>query len=166
MKEAEGSVGKPTPPLMNFRSSMVYTRNSDVEAELACLSRLSRNELAEFWRRAYGRPPPKGLSRRLLEQAAAYRIQQKAFGGLSSPRQRKLLPRANGRPTKAESRQNSTSKTLAPGSRLMREWHGKTIAVEVLDQGFSFEGQRYKSLSEIARIVTGARWSGPRFFGL
>ena len=146
---------------------MIHARNGNVEAELACLSRLSRNELAVIWRRAYGRPPPKGLSRRLLEQAAAYHIQQKAFGGLLPPLQRKLLPRrANSQPTKANGRQNGASKTLAPGSRLMREWHGKTIAVEVLDQGFAFEGQRYKSLSEIARIVTGARWSGPRFFGL
>ncbi len=58
------------------------------------------------------------------------------------------------------------SKTLPPGTRLVREWHGRPYTVEVLESGFLCDGQRYRSLSEVARAITGARWSGPRFFGL
>ena len=123
--------------------------------------------LVERWAAAYGRPPPKGMSRRLLEYAAAWHLQSQAFGGLGPAVRRKLQRHA--RPVECGAsrvRGAVPSKGPPPGSRLVREWHGRAYTVEVLDAGFLFNGQRYGSLSQVARVITGARWSGPRFFGL
>lgn len=140
---------------------------ADIERQLAAIPEMSREDLVARWAEAYGRPPPKGLSRRLLEYSAAYHIQAKAFGGLSASTQRKLhqIATAHER-TKALLSSPKPSVALPPGSRLVREWRGRTYTVDVLEQGFLCDGQRYESLSQIARAITGARWSGPRFFGL
>jgi hypothetical protein len=123
----------------------------------------SRAGLILVWTEAYGRPPPKGLSRRLLEYAAAYHIQAKEFGGLSPATKRKLYRLADA------AKEGRAAKALKPklgtGSRLFREWGGRTHAVEVMGSGFRYDGATYRSLSEIARKITGTRWSGPRFFG-
>lgn len=142
-------------------------KTEDVEQELAAIPKMSREDLVARWAEAYGRPPPKGLSRRLLEYSAAYHIQAKAFGGLSASTRRKLRQIAKAHEqTKSGQASAKPSIDLSPGSRLIREWHGRTFTVDVLDQGYLCDGQRYRSLSEIARAITGARWSGPRFFGL
>ncbi len=112
----------------------------------------------------YRRPPPKGLSRRLLEYAAAYQVQSRAYGGLRPSVRRKLGQRLGGGKEHAVVQENATA--LTPGTRLMREWHGRTYRVDVLDDGFLCDGKHYRSLSQIACAITGARWSGPRFFGL
>lgn len=139
-----------------------------VAENLTAIPDIPRAELTERWTTAYGRPPPKGLSRRLLEYAAAYHVQTRAYGA-SSPTLRGKLRRTialnNG--VAGESKSNAvTAKKPPPGTRLVREWHGKTHTVEVLEQGFLHDEQHYRSLSEVARAITGARWSGPRFFGL
>lgn len=148
---------------------MRHRRSPERVAEnLAAFPKRTRAELIELWTAAYRRPPPKGLSRRLLEYAGAYHLQAQAFGG-PSPAQRGKLRRLVGSNRRDKSTSNPetiASKTPPPGTRLVREWHGKTHTVEVLEQGFLFDGQRYRSLSEVARAITGARWSGPRFFGL
>ena len=139
-------------------------KSTEVDRQLAAIPEMSREELVARWAEAYGRPPPKGLSRRLLEYTTAYHIQAKAFGGLSASTRRKLHQIA-----KAHKRAKASPKfpvALPPGSRLVREWRGRTFTVDVLEQGFLCNSQRYRSLSEIARAITGARWSGPRFFGL
>jgi hypothetical protein len=102
-----------------------------------------------------------------LEYSAAYQIQVKAFGGLKPPVRRKL----RGRVVSKENSSASTtilrkSNVLSPGTRLIREWHGHTHTVEVVKGGFQYDGEKYKSLSKVAHTITGARWSGPRFFGL
>jgi len=134
---------------------------------LSAIPDLSRDELIERWVQAHGKPPPKGLSRRLLAYSAAYQVQVKAFGGLKPSTRRKLVRHAapGKRPAAAE-RTPRQSHRLSPGTRLVREWHGQTHTVEVLRHGFAYDGELYNSLSEIARFITGARWSGPRFFGL
>ena len=138
-----------------------------VEANLTAIPDLARAELVDVWTAAYGLPPPKGISRRLLEFAAADHIQAKALGGLKPAIRRKLLLLANtSRSGGASIEKTPKTKVLSPGSRLVREWHGKTYTVEVLDRGFQCDGKRYRSLSEAAGAITGARWSGPRFFGL
>ena len=147
-----------------MRSSL---RPEDVANELAAIPELSRAVLAERWTEAYGQPPPKGLSRPLLEYAAAWHLQSQAFGGLDPAVRRKLLwhtrPRKNGTsPVPGAVR----SKGPPKGSRLVREWHGRTYTVDVLETGFLFDSKHYASLSQVARAITGARWSGPRFFGL
>ena len=137
-----------------------------VEAQLALIGTLPRATLVERWTEAYGRPPPKGISRRLLEYAAAYHLQVKAYGGLKPAIKRELQRiAASPRGTAAPSTPPN-GKKLGPGSRLIREWHGRSYTVDVLDEGYLWDGQRYRSLSEIARKITGARWSGPKFFGL
>ncbi|MEQ8504353.1 MAG: DUF2924 domain-containing protein [Rhodospirillales bacterium] len=84
------------------------------------------------------------------------------FGGLSAAVKRRLKQATKHNPTKKQ----KAPKTLAPGARLVREWQGQAHHVEVLSDGFAYEGETYGSLSEVARTITGARWSGPRFFGL
>lgn len=139
-----------------------------VAEELGAVSDLRRAELIEQWAAAYGRPPPKGLSRRMLEYAAAYHVQTQAFGGLSPALRRKLrrLAASYHRDKSVSTPRTVVSKTLPPGTRLVREWHGRPYTVEILESGFLCDGHRYRSLSEVARAITGARWSGPRFFGL
>ncbi len=139
-----------------------------VAEELAAIPDLPRADLTELWTAAYGRPPPKGLSRRLLEYAAAYHVQTQAYGGPSPTLRRKLrrLAESHYRDKSASTPKTIVSKSLPPGTRLVREWHGKPYSVEVLNRGFLCDGHRYHSLSEVARAITGARWSGPMFFGL
>jgi len=132
---------------------------------LATIGRLSRDDLVRHWSSAHGRPPPKGISRRLLEFAAAYHLQSKAMGGLKPGTRRTLLRVAAARKEIEAPASPARGRHLAPGARLLREWHGRTYRVDVLDGGFEHEGRHYRSLSEVARAITGARWSGPRFFG-
>lgn len=135
--------------------------------ELAALPSLPRVALVEQWIETYGGPPPKGTSRRLLEYAAAYRAQTQALGGLGPTIRRKLLQQGIPDQSPASpAAKSKPSKTLPPGSRLVREWHGTIHTVDVLADGVLYNGRRYRSLSEVAREITGARWSGPRFFGL
>ena len=123
--------------------------------------------LRSAWAGMFGREPPKSLSRRLLELAAAYDMQAKVYGGLSPAIRRKLMrigvKKESGKPVSPSRRRPVPQ---SPGSRLIREWHGQLHTVEVTDHGFLYGGRHYRSLSEIARKITGARWSGPRFFGL
>ncbi len=107
------------------------------------------------------------MSRRLLELAAAYEAQARIHGGLKPVVRRKLLQAAQ--PAAGSSMEKSrrlAPGTLSPGSRLVREWHGRSHTVEVTEDGFLYEGHRYRSLSSVARRITGAHWSGRRFFGL
>ena len=143
------------------------TGTPPVQDKIAALPDLSRAALIEQWTTAYGRPPPKGLSRRLLEYAAAYNLQSQAFGGLDPAVRRKLQRQARPGEDGASRVPGAVgSKGPPPGSRLVREWHGRTYTVDALETGFLCNGQHYGSLSEVARAITGARWSGPRFFGL
>lgn len=131
---------------------------------LAALSTLSLAELRAEWRRLYRSPPPR-LSREFLVRAIAWRIQEKALGGLSPAIQRRLQASSA-----HESSEFARSETAAahprPGTRLVREWNGRTYTVTVTEQGFFYDGKTYGSLTKVARVITGAHWSGPRFFGL
>jgi hypothetical protein len=140
-------------------------RQKDVSREaLSCLSKLDIRELREEWRRLYKTDASRHLSRELLIRAVAYRMQEVALGGLRPEPQRQL------RQIAMELKQTGEAKRfrpqLKPGTRLMREWQGRTYEVVVLDDGFSWQGTRCNSLSAIARKITGTAWSGPLFFGL
>ena len=134
--------------------------------ELAGLPGLPRKALVERWEKTYGGLPPKGISRRLLEYSAAYQLQVKAFGGLKPNVRRKLRLPVNGEKAINTPFLPRKSRTLQPGTRLVREWHGQIYSVEVTENGFKCDGEHYASLSQVAGAITGARWSGPRFFGL
>ncbi len=145
-------------------SAPASDRASDVADRLARLETLDLSAMRQEWRRLYRAEPPR-LSRDLMMRALAYRIQEIAFGGLSKATLRRLAALAaefesDGRiATPAQPR-------IKPGAHLVREWHGRTHAVVVTEEGFEFEGKLYRSLTSIAREITGAAWSGPRFFGL
>jgi hypothetical protein len=147
-----------------------------IEQEVAAIGGLSRTELVEAWIKAHRSPPPKGVKKHLLELSAAWHLQAKRLGGLPAAakkalsRPRRSAQRHNQVSSKsvsaAEAGRSNNPRPLAAGTRLVREWNGRTHIVDVTDDGFMFDGKRYRSLSAIARGITGARWSGPRFFGL
>ena len=136
------------------------------EEEIAGLSDLPRHDLLERWKALYRSKPPKGISRALLIRALAYQLQVKRWGGLTSGSLRRLRKVAGGSAPETKAAPSSSRPRLQPGARLLREWNGKTHQVEVVETGFLWRGKHYRSLSAVARAITGARWSGPRFFGL
>ncbi len=129
--------------------------------EIARLESLGIDELRQEWRHRHQTPPPKRLSRDILLRGITYKLQERAFGGLSKATLRKL--QASTARCQARRRPHVSFK---PGTRLVREWHGKTHTVVILGEGVEWRGERYRSLSVVAREITGTRWSGPRFFGL
>jgi hypothetical protein len=133
---------------------------------LSGLATMSPVELAAEWERVHGSPPP-SLTPVLLRLAIGYRLQEKAQGGLAAAVTRELA-RVAAAPAPAPARGSLASRSapVSPGTRLVRTWGGRTIEVLALEDGFLFDGQTYASLTSIAVAVTGARWSGPRFFGL
>jgi hypothetical protein len=138
---------------------------SNVENELATLVAMPRDQLSIEWRRLYRRPPPNGLSRDLLIRAIAYKVQERAFGGLPQATKQKLRTLIRRLETEG-SAAVKTVRPLQPGARLVRTWQGRTHSVTVCENGFDYDGRRYRSLSQVAREITGTQWSGPRFFGL
>ena len=138
---------------------------TDIEREIGALAGLSRADLVERWRGFYRANPPKGISQRMMVRAIAYEMQAKKYGGLKPAASRQLQRIAAG-PVAGEPVAMKAASRLKPGARLVREWNGATHVVEVVDDGFIWNGERHSSLSAIARTITGARWSGPRFFGL
>jgi hypothetical protein len=132
---------------------------------LSRLPKLGLGELRQQWRILYKTEPSPHLSRELLLRAVAYRMQEVALGGLRPQRQRQLRGFAQ-QLNKSQEGRIRPRPELEPGTRLVREWRGRTYEVLVLDGGFSWQGTGYRSLSALARKVTGTAWSGPLFFGL
>ncbi len=110
-------------------------------------------------------PPPMRLSRDLLIRGIIYQLQERAYGGLSTATARKL-EQAGADSLSHGALTPAPPISLRPGTRLVREWRGVTHMVLIHADGIEWRGQRYRSLSLVARKITGARWSGPRFFGL
>ena len=135
-----------------------------LSAEIAGLSKADIKDLRERWKTLYGKEPSGHIGRSILIGAIAYRLQEKAFGGLKPSAQRILDRVCDGR---GEVGQEGIAKRRASaGTVLIREWRGVRHRVVVLDDDVTYHGRRYKSLSEVARAITGTRWSGPLFFGL
>ncbi len=138
---------------------------AELEREIDALADLPRPTLVERWRTLYRTDPPKGISRPLLVRAIAYEMQAKRYGGLKPAIDRRLRMYSNGT-ANGDHGGRKTAPTLQSGARLVREWNGSTHVVEVVEGAYVWNGDRHRSLSAIARTITGARWSGPRFFGL
>ncbi len=134
--------------------------------ELQALPGRSTRELQEAWQRLIRLPQPSKLSRDLLVRIIADKLQQAALGGLAPAAKRRLAALARSDPLDRGAAARSPLLRLKPGSKLMREWRGRTHTVLVLEDGFEHDGKRFASLTQIARAVTGTHWSGPRFFGL
>jgi hypothetical protein len=129
-----------------------------IEAEIAHLRSLAVDALRRRWRVVFGRMPPAALSKDLLGRMIAWRLQERAFGGLDRESLRFLegLARHDGSPRRH----------LKPGTALVRDYQGQRHTVTVAPDGFNWQGTTYRSLSAIARAITGTAWSGPRFFAL
>jgi hypothetical protein len=137
-------------------------QNSRIASELGDLAGLTPAQLKLRWLESESSPPPL-VSHPLLHRLLAQRLQERCYGELSSAVVKELERAISGTPPVVAPR---PAPALTPGARLIREWNGQTIAVEVLESGFAWKDRTWRSLSEIAREVTGTRWSGPRFFGI
>jgi hypothetical protein len=135
-----------------------------LSAEIASLSKAGIKDLRERWKTLCGKEPSDRIGRRFLIGAIAYRLQEEAFGGLKPAAQQILDRVLDGRGETAQRR--SPRPRAGAGTVLIREWRGVRHRVIVLDSDVIYRGRRYKSLSEVARAITGTRWSGPLFFGL
>jgi len=135
-----------------------------IERELDRIRSLGVDDLRVEWRRLYHSDPPR-ISRDLLVLAVSYRIQEIEHGGLGKATRRKLQTIAKALRTTGRVRP-TPSVSLKLGARLVREWRGRTHTVSVTEDGFEYAGANYPSLTKIANKITGAHWSGPRFFGL
>jgi hypothetical protein len=151
---------------MQNQTMKVMADNAQVLARLAALKDMTVVELKAQWQALIGTPAPNN-SRSFLEQRLAYRIQELTWGGLAKPVARLLDALADEVEGK-KVRQSVISDPRNPviGTRLVREWDGAEHVITVMKDGFDWQGRRYKSLSAVARDITGTRWNGYRFFGL
>ena len=145
-----------------------------VAARLRALEGMTYGGLRVEWRRLYRAHPPQRVARDLLAQrvardllvlGVAWKVQEQAYGGLGAATKRRLADLAKTMEQDGDLARRRVAR-LKPGARLVREWRGQTHTVIVLEDGFEWQGKRWRSLSAIAREITGAHWSGPRFFGL
>jgi hypothetical protein len=137
---------------------------AEVDGQIAELAHRSTHELRLAWRQLHRAEPPQGLSRDLLIRALAHQLQEQSHGGTGRALLRRLQTLTREREERGASFDPAV--VLKTGTTLVRRWRGHTHAVLVRDNGFEYEGQPYRSLSVIAKRITGAHWSGPRFFGL
>ena len=139
---------------------------TDLVAELDAIPKMSALELADRWQ-ALGRGVAPRVPMRVLQRLYAQLLQEQAFGGLSTEGLEELAAvAAKAGKSKAPTPPPPRQVMLTAGTRLVREWNGRTISVDVQGESYIWNDQHYGSLSEIARAVTGTRWSGPRFFGV
>ena len=144
-----------------FQPAPKQTDAAALHRRIAALEQMTLDDLRTEWRRVIKTSPQCRLSADLLRRCVAHRLQEAACGGCSRQTMRKLAA--------AASRHNTTPEaaiSLKTGTSLVREWHGRTYIVHVLEDGLLYEGQHFASLTGIAREITGAAWSGPRFFGV
>jgi len=132
---------------------------------LASLTHLSIGKLRALWPRWFDHPPPVHIRKDWMVRALAYRMQEQTAGGLSKATRTHLRQLAKTVQTH-QARLTVDTPQLKPGTRFIRQWRGEAHQVTVETTGFAYRGKRYRSLSVIARTITGTRWSGPRFFGL
>jgi hypothetical protein len=124
---------------------------------------MERQALQTLWHRLFGKPPNTSLRREVLIPILAYQLQEVMCGGIKASAEKRLRDLAIGGPS---GRQNNPLLRPKPGTHFVREWQGKLHEVAVLPDGYEYNDHTYGSLSEIARTITGTRWSGPVFFGL
>lgn len=132
-------------------------RNDKLAGMIGKIDALDRAECQDRWREVFGRPPPKYFSAQFMKRVLIWKMQTEVLGGVPAKTTRRLQKIASGK----------TASTMAkPGSHLVREWNGRTYQVEVTGRGYVMDGKTWRSLSAVAKHITGAHWSGPRFFGV
>ena len=148
-----------------MKSKISAGDRSTLASEIATLVEATSADLKSRWRVLYSTEPPPRISRDLLTRAVAYRIQEKALGGLK-PSTRRLLAKVAADASARRPIQVAPAPTLQPGTVLLRNWHGTEHQVIVREHGVEFQGRQYNSLSQVAHRITGSKWSGQLFFGL
>lgn len=130
---------------------------SELAHAIKAIAALDRAGCLNHWREVFACPPPKHLSITFMQRVLVWEAQRKTFGAVSAKTERRLNLIASGKTTPPPEK---------VGSHLVREWNGRTYQVDVVDGGYVMDGKSWRSLSAIARHITGAHWSGPRFFGV
>jgi hypothetical protein len=138
---------------------------ADIASKLRALEQMDHAALRAEWRRLYRAHPPKRVARDLLLLGVAWKIQEQAYGGLSAATRRHIADLAETLQRDGDVTRSRVAR-LKPGAKLVREWRGEAQTVIVCEDGFEWKGRHWRSLSVIAREITGGHWSGPRFFGL
>jgi hypothetical protein len=146
-------------------SGTVALTADTVAARLQALEQMDNAALRAEWRRLYRAQPSKRVARDLLLLGVAWKIQAQAYGGLGAATKRRLAELAKTVERNGDVTRNRITH-LKPGAKLIREWRGETHTVTIVEDGFEWNGGQWRSLSAIAREITGVHWSGPRFFGL
>jgi hypothetical protein len=146
-------------------TSPAKSADPDVEAELDRLAVMPIAQLRVRYRELFRDDAPKAFGPDLLRRSVAHRIQEKAYGGLSRSTQRLLDQMMKAFYAKPNGK-IMLPRRIKPGSVLVREWKGRSHRVMVLAEGYAYDGKTFGNLSEIAGVITGTRWNGPRFFGL
>lgn len=140
--------------------------NGDLAPALAALETQDVEVLRATWLRLYRASSPDRISHDLLLRGIAHRLQEATLGGLRPAAKRKLTAWSASLAAGGSQPTPTAAARLKPGATLIRTWRGTTHNVQVRDDGFEYQGTRYASLSHVAQAITGAHWSGPRFFGL
>jgi hypothetical protein len=140
--------------------------NPDIPAQLAQLRSFSRQQLLDLWQNLYQKAAPQGIRRELLIPFLAYRIQEKSHGGLKPSTLSELRRIARALEKSKDSPNLKVRSRTKAGTRIYREWRGETHEVIVIEAGYEYRGVAFRSLSQIARKITGVQWSGPAFFKL
>ena len=137
----------------------------EVSAKVKELPELKTHQLRELWLELFAKPPHPKLRRDLMIPILAYQIQENVYGGLK-PSTRKRLEKLAAELDRDPNAELQPTRQIKAGTKLIRHWQGQRHQVLANDDGFDYKNKRYRSLSEIARQITGTRWSGPLFFGL
>lgn len=135
-----------------------------LDQRINAITAMSPAQKKAEWHRRTGTPAPAAFGSGLLARALAHEVQVKALGGGLTKAELRRLAQCNRKDDRV--REGASSGPVKPGTWLSRTWHGDVHNVVVLESGYEYRGSRYGSLSEIARLITGTQWSGPRFFGL
>jgi K+-sensing histidine kinase KdpD len=138
---------------------------NSIEQQLASLPSLDMAALRDLWRQLFETETIPSIRKSLMIRFLAYRIQEQARGGLSKRSEERLHRLASTLAADPKAELGSAPQIRA-GTRLVRQWRDQVHVVNVEEHTFEYRGTRYESLSEIARLITGTRWSGPLFFGL
>jgi hypothetical protein len=148
-----------------YEETAAMPGKSHVIASVPEVARMAKPQLVQLWKELFGAAPPEAIRRDLLVRFVAYRLQEHAYGGLTQQTKVRLLELAR-RIVKDPEADLIGSLQIKPGTCLVRDWRGQSHRVLVLNQGYEYEQKKFASLSQIARLITGTRWSGPLFFGL
>jgi hypothetical protein len=139
---------------------------SSIRQQLESLPKTDKTSLRRLWSQLFQKQPVPGMRPELMVRVLAHRLQEQEFGGLATSSSRRLHQLADAFAANPSTAIVATRPTIKPGTRLVRQWKDKVHVVEARTNGYEYKGTRYESLSEIARLITGTRWSGPLFFGL